>query len=448
MNSSANEALSRIKVAVDTGHAVSDGSRLRRWRRGVQLATLLLAVLIPVTGLFRIDPSTASFVVLGRQIWFSDFAIVAGFWLALSSALIITYSTLGTAFCGWACPQNTLSEWADRMTKRFLGRRAEVSLEGVAVHVSAGKRKWANWMLLGTLFLTVSMALALIPLLYFYPPEVVWSFVTFRHDTRLAPSLYWIYTVFVLIVFVNVAVVRHFFCRFMCIYRVWQHSFKTRHTLHIAYDAARGSRCAACNYCETVCPVHIDPRNTTTFDSCINCGLCISACDALQLPQAEPGLLFFEFGERKLPLQVGRVLAAGARIKTNLGTLKGRIAWMLPVIAAGLVIFGWGIAHYQPYHLSVYRADSAQGGEIRDYRIGLSHKLYQPGLLRVSVSGVPQDRYRLSATEAAFDSAERKDLLLHISALPKGLYTLRVTAQSDDGWQASYRVQHYAGGTP
>lgn len=447
MSTNANQALSRIKVTVETGHALSNGAALQRRRRAVQIGTLLLAVLIPVSGLFRIDPAAATFVILGRQIWFSDFALVAGFWLALASALIITYSTLGTVFCGWSCPQNTLSEWADRMTRKFLGRHAEVSLEGEALHVSAGKRKWLSWALLGGLFLAASMGLALIPLFYFYPPEVVWSFITLRNDARLAPSLYWIYTIFVLIVFVDVAVVRHFFCRFMCIYRVWQHSFKTRHTLHIAYDATRGARCAACNYCVRLCPVDIDPRNTTTYDSCINCGLCVSACDSLQFPKAEPGLLFFEFGERKLSLSAGRMLGVAARLKNNLGTLKGRIAWVAPAIVMGLVMFGWGSAHYQPYHLSVYRADSAQETAIHDYRIDLANKLYRPALLKVSVSGLPADRYQLSTHEAVFDSAGRRSLTLHLNELPKGLYTLIVQAESNDGWHTSYRVQHYAGGT-
>ncbi len=448
MNTSANEALNRIKVTVETGHAVSDGAAVQRWRRAVQIGTLVLAVLIPVSGLFRIDPAAATFVVLGRQIWFSDFALVAGFWLALASALIITYSTLGTVFCGWSCPQNTLSEWANSTTKKFLGRRAEVSLEGAALRVSAGKQKWMSWALLGSLFLAASMGIALIPLFYFYPPEVVWSFITLRHDTRLAPSLYWIYTIFVLIVFVDVAVVRHFFCRFMCIYRVWQHSFKTRDTLHIAYDPTRGEQCAACNYCVTVCPVDIDPRNTTTFDSCINCGLCVSACDSLQFPKNEPGLLFFEFGERKLSLTVGRLLGAGTRLKKNLGTLKGRIVWVTPVVVIGLVMFGWGLMNYQSYHISVYRADIAHGAAIQDYRIELSNKLYRPGLLKVSVSGLSADRYRLSAREAVFSTAGRQSLMLHINDLPQGLYTLMVQAESNDGWRTRYRVQHYVGGTP
>lgn len=443
MSVSANQALNRIKVAVETVRPASDGQRLHRYRRAVQWGVLLVAVLIPVTGLFRIDPAAGAFVVLDRQIWFSDFFIVIGFWLAVSSLLVMTYSTLGTAFCGWACPQNTFSEWANRMTQKFLGKHAAVSLTGEVMHVSAGKKKWMNWLMLGGLFLTASLLLALIPLLYFYPPDVVLSFLIFRDDARLAASLHWIYTVFVLIILVDIAVVRYFFCRFMCIYRVWQHSFKTRQTLHIAYDEARGERCASCNFCLSVCPVEIDPRNTSTYDSCINCGACISACDSLQYRVGEPGLLSFEFGERKVSKLVGLAIQQGSNLKSNLGTLLGRFSWSLPLTVLGAAMFAWGLLSYQPYHLSVYRADTNQG-TIQDYRIGLANKLYKEALLKVRVEGLPAASYQLSANEMAFTTVGRKDLNVHIApVLAKGLHPFIVHVEAQDGWRASYRVQHF-----
>ena len=144
MSTSANEALSRIKVTVDAGRSSADGRRLHWARRAVQVATILIFILIPTTGLFRIDPAAGSFVVLGRQIWFSDFFLVFGFWVTVASGLILMYSAVGTAFCGWSCPQNTVSEWANRMTRKLLGKRAEVSLGGEAMQISAGKKSWIN----------------------------------------------------------------------------------------------------------------------------------------------------------------------------------------------------------------------------------------------------------------------------------------------------------------
>lgn len=436
MSTSANEALGRIKVTVQGSRPAGHGQRLYRRRRALQLGAILIAILMPVTGLFRIDPAAGAFVILDRQIWFSDFFLVCGFWLMVSSLLVMTYSALGTAFCGWVCPQNTLSEWANRMTQKFLGKRAEVSLEGARVKVSAGKRKWSNWAMLGALFLGASMIAALIPLLYFYPPGAIWSFITLQQDERLAGSLHWIYTIFVLAIFVNIAVIRYFFCRFMCVYRVWQHSFKTRQTLHIEYDALRGEQCAKCNYCVTVCPVDIDPRNTSIYDSCINCGACITACDSLQTKKGESSLLRFQFGER------GQ--SKHSELRHKLASLLGRATWTAPFALIGAAMFVWGLWSYQPFHFSVYRADTLQGASIQDYRINVANKLYQPKTLEISVQGLPQGVYELSEQQAAFGTAGRVNINLHVRPdLSPGLYAFTVQVQAPNGWRDSYRVQHF-----
>ena len=97
------------------------------------------------------------------------------------------------------------------------------------------KNRPLNWLVLIALSAGVAAAVALIPLFYFYEPFLIWKFVTFQHDSGLAPSLHWIYTIFFLVILVDITMIRHFMCRFMCVYKVWQHTFKTKQTLHIAY---------------------------------------------------------------------------------------------------------------------------------------------------------------------------------------------------------------------
>ena len=72
----------------------------------VQAVSFALAILIPASGLLRIDPSAGALVVLDRQIWFADFFLIAGLWIMLASGLVMLYSVAGTVFCGWVCPQN------------------------------------------------------------------------------------------------------------------------------------------------------------------------------------------------------------------------------------------------------------------------------------------------------------------------------------------------------
>ena len=404
----------------------------------MQLATIAIAFLVPLTGLLRIDPVAGAFIILGRQVWWADFFLIFGFWLLLASGLVMVYSMVGTAFCGWVCPQNTLAEWANKLTHKLLGKRAEVSLDGGKMQVASQKDKWLNWFVLGTLIFAVSLFMALIPVLYFYPPEVVWSFVTFRDDARLAPSLHYIYFIFVLIVFIDIGFIRHFWCRFMCIYKVWQHGFKTSQTLHVGYDSSRSESCEKCNYCVTACFLDLDPRNTDVYDTCINCGECITACNNLQAKKGQHGLLSFHIGERK----AGKL----AIFKTHLSSLSTRVNWTIPFTLLGLVMFVWGIISYQDYHLAVHRADIMHSGEIRDYRIAVSNKRYRKATLMVSIEGLPKNSYTLSNSQATFTKAGRIDLKLHVKdVLAPGLYPVLVRVHSTDGWQDSFRVEHFVG---
>jgi len=411
--------------------------KLSWMRQASRIGFLALLVLVPLTGLFRIDLSSG-FVILNYQIWFSDFFIVFGFWLAIASLLILLYSSMGTIYCGFACPQNTVSTWANKTTSKLLGKRALVNWgdDDSSVHVSSGKNKRRNWFFLLINILAMSMLVALLPLLYFFPPGAMWSFITLQEDPRLAGSLHWIYTVFVFIAFANIAVVRHYVCRYMCIYRIWQFLFKTRDTLHIEYDAQRGEECSTCNYCVTVCPVDTDPRNTATFDSCTNCGECISACDNLHRKYGTKGLLHYKFGKRTDKEEI--------KSRVSLASFARRASWVLPVFVLAVGMFVWGLVSYDPYHLSVYRADIRHGDKIQNYSINIANKRYEPATVNISVSGISDQLYQLETDQVSFGTATRKNLNLYINdTLDSGLYTIKVTAVSQDGWKDSYNFQHY-----
>lgn len=435
---STNKTLGEIPVVVQSRRP---SQKLHWQRRAFQWSVLALLVIIPLSGLFRIDPIQGAFVMLDRQIWFSDFGIVFGFWVAIACLLAMLYSVMGTVFCGWACPQNTLSEWANLMTHKLLGRRAEVSLDGTPMKLSAAKNKPLNWTILILLYALVAGGVALIPLFYFYPPELIWKFVTFQHDPGLAPSLHWIYTVFFLVILVDITMIRHFMCRFMCIYKVWQHTFKTRQTLHVAYDESRSDECAKCNYCVSSCFLGIDPRQTDVYDTCINCGECITACNNLQVRKqsGQPGLLKFAMGERQ-----GQNFD---RFKTNMNDLFSRVTWSFPIFLVGALLVAWGAWEYERYHLAVYRADTLQGDQILDYRISVANKFYEPTRLYVSVEGLPPSAFDLERDKVDFDTAGRLNVTLHISPdLPKGLHPVVVRVKSADGWEETFRVQHFSAG--
>ena len=436
MSSGINKTLANIPIKV-IGSTAKKGAANFRWkRRAVQITMLLLLVIIPVSGLFRVDPENGALVVLGWQIWLADFFLISGLWITLACAMIALYSVAGTVFCGWACPQNTLAEWANHMTHKLLGKRAEVSLTGEAPKVAAAKNKALNWSLLGISFLGAAMLFALVPLLYFYPPDVVWSFIIGRTDTRLAGSLYWIYAVWVMMILLDIAVLRHFWCRFACVYKVWQHTFKTKETLHVLYDASRSDECAKCNYCVTTCFIDLDPRKTEQYDSCINCGDCIDACNSLQAKKGGAGLLSFEFGQR--------VEGKTRKIRDNTISLLSRFHWTAPFAALGIVMFAWGVWSYQPYHLSVGYLQSTNNQSTREYRIEIASKRYRPTELNMTIEGLPQDDFVLSTQKINLSSVGRSSAFISMSPkLQRGLHPFVVVVRSNDGWTGRFNVQHF-----
>jgi len=432
----ANEALKQIPVRVER----AANRNLHLWRRLSQYLTLLILIAIPVSGLFRIDPVAGAFVLLDRQVWFSDIFIVMGFWIFVASLLVMMYSLVGAVFCGWMCPQNTVSEWANTLTRQLLGRRANImDISGARMQVAERRRSLFNKGVLGIALLLAAMLYALIPLLYFYPPEAIWSFVTFREDARLATSLHWIYFVCVAVMLLDIAVIRHLMCKYMCIYRVWQHSFKTGDTLRIEYDAGRSDHCSRCHYCVDACFLDLDPRQAEVFDSCVNCGECISACDNLHEKSKKmqgPGLLRFAIGDRE-----------GKRRRGAVGSFFARAKTATAFTVLGGMLFVAGLASYQPEWFTVELAKKESGNDGLEYRINVAHKLYSPEEMQIHIEGLEPAMYSLESERVRFATVGREDVKLHLSGdLAKGLHRFYVVIESAEGWRESFEVRHYARG--
>ena len=144
-----------------------------------------------------------------------------------------------------------------------------------------------------------------------------------------------LYIVVAILVFLDIAVIRYFWCDYICLYRIGQRIFRTKDALHVKYDSGRSSECAKCNYCATTCITGIDPTNLKIDDSCINCGECIDACNRLhEMKGGGHGLLQFRFSEER----------HADTLRGYLGEMASRFNWWVgSIFLIGCLMFLWGI---------------------------------------------------------------------------------------------------------
>lgn len=431
----ANDALKQIPVYPEN---IAASTMLHPARRALQYLTLLILVLIPLTGLFRIDMEAGAFILLGRQVWFSDITIIFGFWLFVASLLVMSYSLVGSAFCGWMCPQNTASEFADMLTRKLLGRSTDMmDISGKKMQVSIRNRSLLNYLLFGIGVLLPAMIYALVPLLYFNDPSVIWSFITCAESARETGSLYWIYLIFTALFLIDIASVRHFWCKNICFYRVWQESFRKPESLRVHYDVPRSHHCAGCHYCVDACFFDLDPRTTGVIDHCVNCGACVTACDVLHSKSRKlkgPGLLSFVTGRHD------RSSGQGHAVGSFLSRFRGGLLATL----AGLLLLAIGVGSYQSEYLSVYKEAEGKDGKVLDYRVHLAHKLFQPADVTLQIEGLDPAVYELQQKHVHFDTAGSVDVMLHLHAnMSAGLHRFIVRASVENDWSEAFRVTHF-----
>lgn len=386
-------------------------------------------MLLPFSGLFRIDAAAGRFFVGGWQIWWDDFFIVFPFWAMVFFSMTAFYSNFGMIFCGWMCPQHTLSEWLNGLIRRLLGRRV---LAGISPERVPGRSKrkrgvlvlaWAGFV---AVVLLVSAVLTLTVLHYFFPFEALWGhFVEGRFNLYIAVFAILLGT----FVVVDLGLLRHFWCKYMCPYGLWQYMFRNRDTLQIRFDATRQDDCRRCTLCKDVCPMDLDPRQPEVYTRCINCAICIDACEGYMGRFDKGPILSFGFGtarEALIRIETGRsrILAPG-------------VLWPLAGVLISVLLFGYGLATFEPVKLVVHQEAGyapAPGRPGLAYRAVILNKDAHPHTFVIKVAGPSGGVLDLPVHTVSLEAGERADLRFAI--LNQGLetdrpYPFTVTAVRD-----------------
>ena len=237
------------------------------------------------------------------EIWPQEVYYITGLLILAALALFLATALFGRVWCGYACPQTVWTDlfiWVERL---FEGdRNARMRLD---------KAKWSfnkAWRKLGkhTVWLLIALATGGAWILYFHDAyDTLANFFT----GQAAPSSYLFAGVLTFTTYTLAGTMREQVCTYMCPWPRIQAAMTDREALNVTYRFDRGEPrgahkkseswddrgdCIDCKQCVAVCPMGVDIREGSQLE-CIQCALCIDACDDIMKKVGRPtGLITYE----------------------------------------------------------------------------------------------------------------------------------------------------------
>jgi cytochrome c oxidase accessory protein FixG len=228
-------------------------------------------------------------------------------------------------------------------------------------------------------------------------PTLAYQFLTFQ-----APMAAYLFVgIFTATTYGLGGIAREQVCNYMCPWPRIQGAMFDRDSLLISYRDWRGEPrgahksgqswedrgdCVDCRQCVAVCPVGIDIRNGLQME-CIQCALCIDACNEIMDKVGRPRALIAYDTLRNL--EAGEVDAEPIRL------LRPRVILYATAIAVVGFIMLAALVMRPDLDVNVLQDRNplyvrlSDGGVRNGYTVKLVNRLYLPRALKVSVAGLP-----------------------------------------------------------
>ncbi|CAH2031748.1 4Fe-4S dicluster domain-containing protein [Trichlorobacter ammonificans] len=382
--------------------------RIAPYRKLVQWLSTLLLLLVPFLqvggeSLLRLDAASRTLHVFGAALRIEEFYLFLLVTLLLVFLFLFVTMMFGRVWCGWLCPQTTLSDLAE-----FLTRQSGRLLPGTLLPRLTCQ----------LLFLILAFLVGANLVWYFIPPaEFLERLLSGRLGMVAGISL----AGTMLLVYLDLALVRRTFCTTVCPYGRIQVMAMDRNTLTLEMNPARKAECIRCGACVRACPTGIDIRDGLQIE-CINCGRCRDACQAVMEKRGTTSLIHYTFG----------TMAQGGGRPLNLRSLVlgGLVLALCAALAAGVLT-------RREATLKVRRNDTVQAQRMPDGRllnfvtVFIENRSRHAAVYDLSAA-LPEGAVDLlgpSNVRLAANDNRRVDLILRVDgALPQGS-TVRLLLQ-------------------
>jgi len=248
----------------------------------------------------KINILTREFFLLGQPFYPQDFFILAiGFITGLVFIILFTV-VFGRIFCGWVCPQTIFMEIVFRKIEYLIegDRNKQIRLDSSPWNAEKIRKRSLKWGIYIFISLVISHLMFSYIVGYERVIEIMKEGPVKNYDNFLVMIFFSAAFYFVFAWF------REQVCTLVCPYGRLQGVLIDKKTINVYYDFKRGENrfkwkkgedrkaagkgdCIDCGQCVVVCPTGIDIRNGQQLE-CINCTVCIDACNDVMTKMGLP----------------------------------------------------------------------------------------------------------------------------------------------------------------
>ncbi|MTI00204.1 cytochrome c oxidase accessory protein CcoG [Roseibium sp. RKSG952] len=244
------------------------------------------------------------------EIWPQEVYYLTGLLIIAAVALFLMNAIAGRIWCGYLCPQTVWTDLFMFVERQVEGdRRERMALDKAPWSLSKVSRRAAKHFL----WLMIAWWTGGAWVLYFNnAPTLVYELATFQ-----APMVAYVWIgILTATTYLLAGFMREQVCIYMCPWPRIQAALTDEKALNVTYRWDRGEPrgslkqnqalekkglpagdCIDCYQCFQVCPTGVDIRNGMQLD-CIQCGLCIDACDNVMTKIGKPtGLIGYDTDE-------------------------------------------------------------------------------------------------------------------------------------------------------
>ncbi len=389
-----------------------------RWDRGPNLPDQA----------FLIDFANQRIYMFWLDIWAQELYFITGLLVISALGLFLVTAYAGRVWCGYACPQTV---WTDLMiaVERFWqgDRNARIRLDKKPWNIEKVWKKvatHASWLLI---------ALATGGAFVFYfrdAPTLALELVS-----GTAPPIAYVFLgIFTATTYLLGGLAREQVCIYMCPWPRIQGAMFDSDSMLVTYREHRGEPrgphkkgeswegrgdCIDCFQCVAVCPTGIDIRNGPQLE-CIQCGLCIDACNEVMDKVGRPrGLIAYDTF-RNLDAQKHGETAPPRLIRP-------RTVLYASLIAVVLAIMGVGLINKTVLETNVLRDRNplfiqlADGSVRNRYTVKILNKRYEARTFQVAAQGLPGAQMEIVGFEGAqspeitVPASDLRELRVHVT---------------------------------